>query len=184
MFWFVLLPFTITFVALLTLVVVAAWLAPRFNWKRGKTLGLSAVIACVAFIPSCMGIMSIVDVYRFGEFHYDSFADVNDFRAERYLPVEARDITMVKRVGRYYARYSISESQLTAYLDGLWKPSHPPISNDKYAADDCNRIFEEVGWPTLTNPICLISPIEDDGGGAHYFFDREAEVVYQHTGYW
>ncbi len=47
-------------------------------------------------IPSCVGIMAILDAQRFGTFQCNSGSEVNDFRVERYLPAKARNISLKK----------------------------------------------------------------------------------------
>ncbi len=136
--------------------------------------------------------MEIVDAQRFGTYQYSTFADVDDFRVERYLPTNAHDITLNKYAMGHRARYSISESNLTAYLDDLWdkhgeysassrEKLHDgvPVSGESFA-----HYFDELGWPSFDNAMELHSPIQGDGGGATYYFDPATDIAYHIAGYW
>jgi hypothetical protein len=71
MLWPFVLPFQITISLLVALVALLTALAPIVKWKRGKMFGISLAFGCLAFIPSCMGIMAIIDSQRFGTFQYN-----------------------------------------------------------------------------------------------------------------
>ncbi len=192
MLWPLILPFKIAFWLLAGLVAIVTILAPSLKWKRGKTFAIALLLAIVAFIPSCTGIMAIVDSQRFGLFQYDSFAQVNDERIERYLPTQARNITLEKYAAGHRARYSISESDLMAYVDGLWDQYGEYSATERDDLDDGAKVspesfdlyFGDLGWPVLENAIELNSPREGDGGGATYFLDRSGGTVYHFAGYW
>lgn len=46
------------------------------------------------------------------------------------------------------------------------------------------RAFADLKWPALKNPIEFHSPIENDGGGATYYFDATTDTAYHRAGYW
>src|SRR5262245_2312760 len=101
-------------------VALATTLAPKFNWKRRRAFVVATVLACLAFLPVVIATGTILDKLRFGVFQYETFAEVNDVRIERYLPPKARQITVDKFAQGHRAKYTISESDLMAFLDGLW----------------------------------------------------------------
>jgi hypothetical protein len=137
--------------------------------------------------------MYLVDKTRFGYFEYEAFDDVKDFRAERYLPTVATHIKMHKHENGYRAQYKITDGDFHAYLDGLWKQygqysavkrgemsgEGSPLSQEEF-----DVVFAELDWKRPTGAIEYYSPSEADGGGATYYFDASAGVVYQRTGYW
>lgn len=192
MLWPVVLPFKITICCLVVLVAIVTAAAPALNWQRGKTFLIATILACVAFVPLCTGIMRLVDTQRFGVFHYDVITDVNDFRIERYLPTNARDITLEKHAAGHRAKYSISESELMEYLDSLWSEygEHSAISRDELGdgtpvgASQFDYKYGDLGWPPLENAVEYHSPVQGDGGGATYYFDRDAGTAYHLAGYW
>lgn len=192
MLWPIVLPAKITFWVLSGLVAIIVTISPVFGLKRGMAALVAGILACVVFIPSCTAVMSIVDARRFGVFHYDTYAEVDDFRIERFLPPGARDITLDKFSMGHRARYSISESELRAYVDGLWQQygEYSAIPRDELndgsavTYDDFGSWFDGLDWEPMETAIQFRSPVEEDGGGATYLFDVESEVVYHGAGYW
>lgn len=140
-----------------------------------------------------MGIMMAVDAVRFGDFSYDSYNDIPDFRSQRYLPENATEIEMRKHANGYYARYKLSTGDFKSYLDGLWK------KYGEYAAVARGDFFEEgksvdpesfrttfgdLGWDCPSDAIVYYSPREGDGGGATYYVDSGSDLIFQRTGFW
>ena len=193
MLWPVIVPFKIAFWSLTALVAFAVVIAPLLKWKTSKTFLVSTLLALVAFVPSCTGIMYVVDGMRFGNFEYATFADVKDFRAERYLPRSAAKIKMQKHANGYRAQYLISDASFHAYLDSLWNEygkysvvKRGEMSGDGEPAsrEELEHVFSDLGWNPLENAIEYYSPTEADGGGATYYYDASDGVAYQRTGYW
>lgn len=192
MFWPLVLPFQITISLLIALVVLSTALAPLVKWKRGRMFGISLAFGCLAFIPSCMGILAVVDSQRFGTFQFDSALEVNDFRVARFLPEKARNISLKKFPAGHYARYSISKTDLLSYLDAVWDKygKYSTVPRDRLHqgepafAQMIDHEFDGLEWPALENPIQFHSPVESDGGGATYYFDETSDTVYHRAGYW
>ncbi len=193
MLWPIELPFEIACWTLATVVIVLTAMAPLLKWRRGKTVRVSSALAMVALVPSCTGIMFVVDKMRFGTFEYATIQDIDDFRARRYLPPAASDITMHKQASGYRARYSISAPELHAYLDHLWDTygeasaveRDQRLGEGEIASKEMQELFfTELGWDPFENATVYCSPVEADGGGATYYFDSNAGIVMQRTGYW
>ncbi|SFJ01174.1 hypothetical protein [Planctomicrobium piriforme] len=199
MLWPLVLPVKITFSLLAVLVTLLTVFRPVRKWNRGKTFVVALLSAGLLLVPSCIGIMGIVDGLRFGTFQYASFSDVNDFRVERYLPTKASDITLNKSSMGHLAKYSISESDLKDYVDQLWKNwgEHSAISRDdlqKQRSETPSALeairsnfelaFRRLRWPAPASLIELHSPVEPDGGGAVYFYDPMTQTGYHKAGYW
>ena len=137
-------------------------------------------------------LMKFVDARRFGVFEYTSYNEVQDFRIERFLPPTARDITLEKTFMGHRAKYTITETELRKYLDGLWeaygKKSSIPRSDLKDGEpgtrDEIETVFEGLNWPKMNESVQFHSPVESDGGGATYYFDQTSGVTYQRAAYW
>lgn len=185
------LPAEIAFWVLTAIVLLVTVFAPVMKWKRVKAFGIVSLLAVLAFIPSCMGIMATVDSQRFGVFRYDSYSEVDDFRIERYLPTQARDITLDKYFTGHRAKYSISQSELTDYLDGLWDRDgqYSAFARDDLndgvtvSSDDFEYFFADLGWRPF-EAIEYHSPVQSDGGGAFYYFDPSTGTTYHCAAYW
>ncbi|QDT69936.1 hypothetical protein MalM25_28800 [Planctomycetes bacterium MalM25] len=195
MLWPLVLPFQITCAVLGLIVLLITGWAPKLKWRRSRAFGISILLALLAFVPSCTGVWYALAQIRFGYFEYATFDDINDLRAERYLPTAAREIQMHKRQGGngYVARYLITEAGFHAYLDILWDEYgvYSAVARGEMGREggtatreEMQRICSLLGCDSLSNAIILYSPTEADGGGATYFFDKEAGVVLQDTGYW
>ncbi|MEM1223475.1 MAG: hypothetical protein AAGH40_12025, partial [Verrucomicrobiota bacterium] len=76
--------------------------------------------AVLVFIPSCSGLMFLIDAYRFGYFQYESYTEVADDHVYLFLPPGSKKISIEKSAHGHRAKYIISESELRAFLDDLW----------------------------------------------------------------
>ncbi len=185
-------PFQITCLLFLALIAMSTIFAPILKSKRGTMFGTTLIFAVVAFIPSCTGIMAIMDTQRFGVFHYNSAAEVSDTHVKCYLPSTAKDVTLKTSLGGHFAKYKISKAELQTYLDGLWDrigeysdiPRNELRSGVPVSPDSIDFRFAELKWPTLENPIAFDSPIGKNGGGVRYYFDPTTETVYHEAAYW
>ncbi|WP_146576937.1 hypothetical protein [Neorhodopirellula pilleata] len=160
--------------------------------KALKTFFVATTIAALAFIPLCAGVGSIVDSQRFGVFKYETYADVRDFRIERYLPPHARNITLDKYAMGHRAMYTITLEDLTEYLDQLWADadgqsfvSREDLGHgESIVGEQFDHSFDGLDWPIPESAIHFHSPVQSDGGGADYYFDTRTSTVLQHAGYW
>ncbi len=193
MLWPLVLPFKITFWVLTVAVIAVTALVPSKKWKRSRMFVMSLGTAIVVSVPIFFGVTYVVDEFRFGDFAFETFNDIDDFRAERYLPPNATDIRMQKHANGYRARYLISEADFHTYLEHLWDEcgQSSSVQREELAgaktpasSEVLQRGFSDLGWKPLKNAIQHDSPLEPDGGGATWYFDSEAGVAYQRTCYW
>jgi hypothetical protein len=192
MLWPLELPVRVAFWILVAFVLMATLCSGRWKWKPGKTFMTASLLAVIGFIPSCTLVMKIIDGRRFGIFEYDSYEQVQDFRIERYLPPAARNITLEKTYVGHRAKYTISESELKSYVDGLWAAtgessviSRSDLEDGGSAqGEETKSAFQGLDWPRIREAIRFCSPVESDGGGAKYFFDRTTGIAYHRGSYW
>jgi hypothetical protein len=192
MLWPLVLPFHITFWCLAALVAIATAVAPALRWKRRRTFLIAVFVACVTLIPSCAGIMAIIDTHRFGVFEYDTFAEVKDFRVERYLPPTATAITIEKRPQGFRARFSIAEGDLMAYLDDLWRQygdksivKRGEMASMSVVDHESHELqFGDLGWPPLDGAMEYHSPTAENGAGFFVWYSPKRRIAYQRAGYW
>ena len=193
MFWPFVLPFRITCCVLIVAVIALTAFASPKAWSRVKALLLYSVIGVIAFVPSCTGVMVAVDAFRFGDFNYGSYDDIQDARFQRYMPESATDIQMRKRPGGFDARYKLSPEAFDSYLDSLWlqygelsSVARGGFSDEGKVVDTdtFNQRFGDPGWDCPADAIVYYGPSESDGGGAVYYVDSDSNLVFQHTGFW
>ncbi len=196
MLWPLILPMKITFWTFAAIVVLVTAIAPALKWKRKSTLGLTLLAAGVLFIPSSSGLMALLDTQRFGVFEYETYAEVQDFRVERYLPPAATSITVAKTMQGFRAQYSISETDLQAYLDDSWErfrnyyPHSAPdlrihaISDRIVNAGSFDSQYGDLNWPPLKGAVEYHGPSAANGAGFTVWYSPSQQVAYERAGYW
>jgi len=75
MLWPLILPLQITATSLVVAVIAFTVLAPKLGWKRTTAFPIGALLAILAFVPSCAGVMYGLDQFRFGRFEYQSYSE-------------------------------------------------------------------------------------------------------------
>ena len=192
MLWPLILPIQITAVILLGLGLLTIACAPWLKLKRGAAFSWALLVASLLFIPSCAGIMTVLDSVRFGTFHHASFAEVDDFRVERYLPPAAADIRLRKHMQGFDAKFRISESNLDRYLESLWDEygDFSIISRREYeqakqgTTQPAPFLDNPQEWPPLTKPVEYKSPMAPNGAGFTIWYSKEDGVAYERASYW
>ena len=186
------LPFKITCGCLIAIVMIATWHAPSLKWKRPKTFFIAVGLAGLMFIPSCVGIMAIVDSQRFGVFEYGTSADVKDFRIERYLPPAAASITVHKHSAGFRARFTITEPELLKYMDETWaqyghvavNKREEAVALDDFLLESLAQRFEDLGWAPLTDAVKYEGPRAPNGDGFTIWRSADKDIAYLSSGYW
>lgn len=192
MLWPIVLPFKITFWCIAALIALATIAAPRVKCKRLPTFLAATVLGVLAFVPSCTGVMHVIDARRFGVFDYETFDQVDDFRVERYLPPTARAITLDKQAGGFRARFHITEAELSSFLDELWENNgdRSVVKRGEMSSmavvdlKSHEHDFGDLGWPHLENATEYFSPTAGNGAGCSMWFSPSEGVAYQRAGYW
>ena len=192
MFWPVVLPLQITLGILVGVLVLALAFATKRKWKVGKTLGITLIVSSVAFIPTCTGIMKILDPYRFGVFEYETATDVSDKRVRHWLPVSAKAITVDQQHNGFRANFTISQKELDEHLDQQWARN----GKESVSARDENhsgqpvdvkmleREFGGLKWQFFDDVIEYQGPVAGNGAGYSIWFSPSQAVAYQSGGYW
>lgn len=95
--------------------------------------------------------------------------------------------------GRSYPIKSIRIEGSMKTLDDLWQQygeysavERGGFSDEGKSVDpeSFNMTFGDLGWDCPVDAIVYYSPREGDGGGATYYVDSGAELVFQRTGFW
>lgn len=192
MFWTIVLPFQITAWIFAGAMVVVIATSPQGLKKLVARCFIASLIALVAFVPSCMVVATIVDLQRFGEFHYADPSEVHDVYVKPDLPTGARDITVHKYASEHRAKYNVSHVDLLKHLDMRWQNSGEYSAHArsempdgmKVDANSVNQEFRDLSWPPLQDPIEFHSPAGHDGSGTTYYFEESTQTVYHRAGYW
>ncbi|MDM4019463.1 hypothetical protein [Roseiconus lacunae] len=105
------LPFQITIA-----VFAVLWCLGAITLRTPKRIVWLSIAAVILFIPSCTGIMAVVDSQRYGRFDYADASDIpNDGNIE--LPVKAADITLYRNGAGHYAKFTIDTQSLQSWIE-------------------------------------------------------------------
>lgn len=192
MFWAFEDPVVLTFRILATLCLLIILIAPFFKWKRMTAFGVSTSVALFLFIPSCMGIMTLMDRHRFGIFEYSTVQEITQPRFRWLIPAEATKITIDKRYMGFRARYQVDKEDFRAFINTVWE-NYPHETDDipqqrgiarMVVDEDIERSFGDLNWAPLQDALFFTSPTAPNGAGAVYFFEPVSGTVYQQTAFW
>lgn len=195
MFWPLVLPATIAFWGLLTCVVVATALAPRFKFGRLTAFVLSSLVAWIAFVPAMIALKAAMDPFRFGRFHYASYGDVDDWRVYRYLPEGVTNVTLEKPAhgNGFRAKFSIAQAELESWVDEQWRRYGAASSEFPRSAIDKRRLvgeeelsheFDDFGEPLPSDAVEYGGPVAPNGAGFTIWYNAEQGVGFERAGYW
>lgn len=190
MLWPVILPAQITFWILIAAVVTATAVAPAVRIRRVPAFAISLGLAVILFIPSCSGIMTVIDEHRFGVFRYSAFASVGDFRVERYLPPAASDITLEKSPQGFLAKFRIDEDALEKWFESVWDRygDQSVVTRAEAHRGGFEYVPEEVldrmNWRIPDDAQVCVGPVAGNGAGFTIWYDASRGTAYQRAAYW
>ena len=189
MFWTLVLPFQITFALLAAAYAAGVWAAPRLGVRRRWAAVAGPPLAVLAFVPLCLGVGSLCDAVRFGEFRYETTADVTAPEVARWLPDAATDIEVHRRAIGFEARYTIAEDDLRAWLDAEWArwgegaafEREPP---EPVTSPSGGPRFRWADWPTPAGLIRFDGPRAANAAGFTVWYGPSEGRAYQDAGHW
>ena len=194
MFWPLILPFQITLVLMIPLFIIVLLIGSRWKMPTLTRVYAAICLPLALFIPSCAAVSYVVDYYRFGLFHYDSFDAINDFRIERYMPPAATDITVFKHYGGngYRARFTINPKDFEDWHNDFWV-AYGKFSNfqrdndDGLVASDTNGfqyLFGEFKCSMPSDSVQYHSPIAANGSHYTVHFSPSQQIAFLTGCYW
>ncbi|WP_168564976.1 hypothetical protein [Crateriforma spongiae] len=127
------LPFQIT-----VAVFAVLWCLGAMTLRSPRRITWLSLAAMILFIPSCTGIMAIVDSQRYGRFDYAEASDVPD---DGYieLPADATDITLYRNGAGHWAKFTIDTPSLRSW-----------IGDRRSLRPDLNQHHDDDEWLTKT----------------------------------
>ena len=187
------LPVQIT-AGLLALLWVAGWLWPR----TARRFDLYTALLMVLFIPSCVGVGTVVDMFRYGRFDY---AQATDIPADGYVeqPDAATKITLYRFYSGHKARFTIETTSLKKWVDER-RAQRPELNNTEEPTPAKSfpqepeilavnrRLFDirfrDTGW--TYNPLMqeYSAILAADGAGFHLWHLPDTGETYLWASYW
>jgi hypothetical protein len=196
MFAPIVLPFQITVVAFAVL-----WCVGALTLRTPKRIAWLSLAAMLLFIPSCVGVMAVVDLQRYGRFDYAHASEIPD---DGYieLPVNATDITLYRNGAGHWAKFTIDTPSLRSWIDE--RRSLRPDLNQQHADDewlaktsDTQRPdmielnhqifgdrFPDTGWTYDPSMLKVHVSRSDRGGGYTVWHIPSLGDSYISAGYW
>jgi len=200
MFAPVVMPFQIT-AAIFAIVLVAVCL----YFRHPKAVVLSILAAMILFIPSCTGVMLVVDLFRYGRFDYASATDIPD---DGYIdiPSTAANIVLYRNGAGHWARFTVATDDLLRWIAEM-RSLRPDLNDtsehDDRLADGLAHLPESVRTETLELKSQMFADRfpdtgweydpamneyrvwrSDRGGGYTIWHIPDSDVAYLSAGYW
>ena len=190
------LPFQITFAILAILWCVGALLL-----RTPVRIIVLSLALMLLFIPSCIGVMAIVDMKRYGRFDY---AAAKQIPVDGYieLPSAATNITLYRNGAGHWAKFSIDTPTLRSWIDER-RSLRPDLNNSQDENEweqkesitlrpdilelkqqiFANR-FPNTGWIYDPSMIDMHVRRSDRGGGYTVWHVTSNGDSYIRAGYW
>ncbi|WDQ15426.1 hypothetical protein [Rhodopirellula sp. P2] len=105
------LPFQITVAAFAVL-----WCLGAMTLRSPKRISWLTLAGMLLFIPSCVGVMAVVDLQRYGRFDY---ANASKVPRDGYIefPADATDIILYRNGAGHWAKFAIDTPSLRSWVD-------------------------------------------------------------------
>ena len=191
MFWPLVLPFKITFAAMLAILIGATLAAPLARVRRMTAFFAVSGVAIVTFIPACTAVMKKIDATRFGEFQYASVRDMSDEHAALYIPPTATNIQTLQKPNGIWATFQIDEPSLIKYVQNHWDAWGDSAVNWgedwKLESDNFSEIeirFRDIEWDLPDLDVAYTGPTAADGAGYQIWYHRESQTGILWGIYW
>ncbi len=190
------LPFQITLA-----VFAVLWCLGAYTLRTPKQIAWLSLAALFLFIPSCTGIMCIVDWQRYGRFDY---ADSSEIPDDGYieLPANAKDITLYRNGARHWAKFNVDTPSLRSWIDDrrtLQPDLNPYQDDDEWQAkpSDTQRPdmveadqqifgnrFPDTGWVYDPTMVQIHVTRSARGGGYTVWHVQSTGDAYLSASYW
>ncbi|XOF35185.1 MAG: hypothetical protein ACL93V_07830 [Candidatus Electrothrix sp. YB6] len=109
MYGFLVLPFLITIGISILLVNLLPRVHKILKLKKQISFGKSVLLVIILFVPSCIGVMEIVDSIRYGTFTYNKHMEVDGRRIRNWMPPKATNIVVHKTSYGHFAKFTIEK---------------------------------------------------------------------------
>jgi hypothetical protein len=174
------LPFQIT-----CIIFAVLWVAGAILLRTPKRIAWLSLAAMLLFIPSCTGVMAVVDLQRYGRFDYSNASEIaNDGYIE--LPPIATNVTIYRNSARHWAKFTIDTQSLRSWIEerrALQPSLNQNHDNDEWLPKDTETQRPEI---TVLSDEIFRNRFPDTGRGGGYTVWHVASTgdTYLSAGYW
>lgn len=175
-------PFYITCAGLLLWLIICV-----AKFRQSKRFVIAIILGFVLFVPSCVGVALVTDMFRYGEFHYKLGKHAISGRVQ--LPPTARNIILHRTGASHVARFECTEAELLAWLANYrarWSYARPPsTSEERFAAPrPVHDSYMQQHFPELHVQRLWHGPIADNGATFTVFQATSPTIFYVSSNYW
>jgi len=180
------LPFGITFLILLGMLIVLPFALSRFS-KHPILITLG--ICALASIPTLLIVGEVVDSVRYGEFKYESAADIS---GDHFwiMPTGATDITMHKYASGHELKFQSGEQELLDWMSQMTKRRQEYSDATPFQIDSSadstwfDNDFGERNWQCPADAVMYRGWRSARGSGSDIWYSKETGTVYISDAYW
>ena len=182
-------------------VFAVLWCVGAALLRTPKRIAWLTLASLILFIPSCVGVMAVVDAQRYGRFDYATATEIPD---DGYieLPATAANIVLYHNGDGHWAKFTIDTPSLRSWIDER-RSLRPDLNNShdahEWTPNDVraqrpdalqlnqqvfdNR-FPDTGW--TYDPLMLEINVSrsDRGGGYTLWHLPSTGDTYISAGYW
>jgi hypothetical protein len=192
MFWSLVLPAQITFWGLTGIVLAATAYAHRNKKRVRRVFVRGLLLSILMFIPSCMGVIFVIDYFRFGVFNYPDSRSVNDHHLQTFLPEAATDITIENSNSQHLAKFKINKESLDSWHDQTWKrygrdstiPKNQLDVREQADVAEFTIRFLHLGWTLPSDAVLYHGPVSSRGSSYTIWFSESENTAYERVTYW
>ena len=190
MFAPIILPFKITLI-LLCVVFFGLQIRHQQSSQKRSVPGRSIGAVILLFIPILFLVGWVVDTVRYGEFGYETAADIRD----RYIqvPSDSRDLTVYKYASGHEIKFVVSEEllhqwmkELTAERFETMREAKPFELQRPYPGRSAyfDRCFRNAGWMCPPDVVQYKGWHSGRGSGFDVWYAPSTETAYIDAAYW
>jgi hypothetical protein len=180
MFAPVILPVQVTVLVIVGFIICATALLPRRGYSSGKVLAYCCLGSVALFVPSCVAIGFVVDLFRYGEFSYRRASEITDPYIR--IPKSATDIMVFKFASGHDLRFSVAEADLLTWLGEV--SAERADEKKRYTFGASYRRFSQHNWMISEAMDMYASPTSPRGSGFHVWYSRESGIACLDALYW
>ena len=187
MYGFLVLPFLITFgLAVVSFILMPLLGKKVFGLKKRISFIRSALVVLVLFIPSCIGIMKIVDPFRYGTFTYSTPEEIYDRRIRRWMPPTATDVVVHRSDVGHLAQFTVDKNALMEWLPQICKEyafckeiiGPRMLDTTDLITVSNSRLYKDVVWKYPEDSGGYDAHLSGNGAGFTIWYSESLNVGY------
>ncbi len=156
---------------------------------RRRSSPLGCLLKALGILLGLVAVIALVLTWTYGvdSHHADRDSIWWPERGRGLIPPTATDITLRRDLLDHYAIYTVSESDLNAFLDERFAEGGEPLDSFSTRSPvhpaEVGREVGRLGW-VVTASTVTYGFSASNGGGHTYYHDPKTGSTYQSSAYW